>query len=136
MNMDQEENKGFDLLVTHRDPKTGMITHSNPYTLRVVAGADGGKMRLWERPAHSGNIWDKNGKPVGRYEKSMVDGKMVSKFIPGAKHKEWVPPLTQDQVLAKSLMSKDSRIAELEKELASIKAEKENVKESKASKGS
>jgi len=134
--MEQEVKKqGFDLTVTHRDPHTGLITHRNPYTLRIVASSDGSKQRLWERPSGSGNIWDRHGNPAGRFEKTIVEGKSVGKFVAGAKHKEFVKPLTADQLLANSLVTKDSRIAELEKELANIRADQEN-KVAKTNKGS
>lgn len=107
--------KGFDLKVTHRDEKTGLVTHKNPYTMKVIASADGGKSRIFERPVGSGNLWNKKGDPIGRY----VDGKWDKK----AEHVAFTPPETEDQKLAKTVITKDARIAELERELASIKAE-------------
>lgn len=115
--------KGFDLKVTHRDEKTGLITRKNPYKMRVTATSDGGKSRTFERPVGSGNLWNKKGEPAGRF----VDGKWDKK----AEHVAFIPPETEDQKLAKTVITKDARIAELERELASIKAEGQ-VKPTKA----
>jgi len=113
---EQEEKKaeGFDLIVTHRDVKTGLVTHSNPYILRVC-GEQGNsvKARYWERPKGSGNLFDKKGQPVGRWDASKPEGE---RFIKGAKHIEWVAPLTEDQKIAQEN-------AALKAELAQLKAE-------------
>lgn len=111
--------KGFDLRVTHRDPKTGLIVAETPYVLRVLASGDGGKTQLWERPKHSGNLFEKSGKPCGRW---IVDPKTkIGRHDPSAEHIAYIPPETQDQKLARSLNEKDARIAALESELLSIK---------------
>lgn len=121
MQMEEAVDLGFDLQVTFRDDLTGLVTHHNPYTMRVVAAQDGGKMRLWERPVGSGNLWDKKGNPIGRW---LTDEKTKKgKFIKGEPHISFVPPMTEDQKLARSLTEKDSRITALEKELDSLKAE-------------
>lgn len=116
-----QKQKGFDLVVTRRDDKTGLIIEKNPYKLIVIAAADGGKMRLWERPAGSGNIWNKHGEQAGRYVRELKAGKWTSKYDPEAKHVEFKVPETSDQILAKSLVAKDAQIEALKKELASIK---------------
>lgn len=118
----QEQKQGFDFNVTHRDPKTGQITHSTPYTLRVI-GSGEGRQKLVERPAGSGNIFDMKNNPKGRW---IVDAKTKKgKLDPNAEHIAFVPPETEDQKLARSLIEKDSRIASLEAELKAISAEKE-----------
>ena len=116
----QETPKGFDLTTHRRDPKTGLVIESDPYILRILGGTDGGKSRVWERPAGSGNLWDKSNQPIGRWDKTQPEGK---RFIAGAPHVEWTPPETKDQKLARSLVEKESKINELERELAAIKAE-------------
>lgn len=116
MNMEKEdEKKGFDLRVTHRDPITGVVTHTTPYTLRVIGTGGGQKTQLFERPPKSGNLFDGQGRPFGRWENG--------KHNETANHVIFAPPLTTDQKLAQSVIEKDSRIAELQRELASIKAE-------------
>lgn len=114
-----EKPKGFDLTVTRRHPKTGLIESSDPYILRVIAGGEG-KVRVYERPAGSGNLWDKKGEPCGRWDKSKPEGE---RFVKDAKHIAWAPPESSDQKLARESAEKDIRIAELEKELASIRVE-------------
>jgi hypothetical protein len=124
-----DQTPDFNLRVTHRDEKTGAVTHSDPYVLRVIGTKgedgklDGGKMYMFERPVNSGNLWNSRGTPVGRW----VNGKWDEK----AAHVAFTPPETQDQKLAKELISKDNRVSELERELAAIKAEAE-AKQTKA----
>ena len=127
---EEEVVEGFDLRVTHRDPKTGLVTHTDPYILRVIGDGDnGGRSRLWERPAGSGNCWDKQGNPIGRwvYEEKEINGKKIrtGHYDPKAEHVHWEKPLTEDQKLAKEVLTKDAKIVELERELAAIKAESE-----------
>lgn len=127
MSESQEDNKpkGFDLIVTHRDPKTGQVIKSTPYILRVCGeqGSDQ-KARYWERPKGSGNLFDKHNNPVGRwiYEDKIVKGKKVKvgKYDEKAEHIKWVPPLTEDQKIAQ-------KNAALEAEVASLRAEKEKL---------
>lgn len=115
--------KGFDLRVTHRDEKTGLITHTTPYTLRVIGnGSGGGTTKLWERPSGSGNLWNKKGDPIGRWVK---DEKGVGRWDKEAKHIDFTPPETKDQKLAREVAAKDVKIAEMERELAAIRAEQE-----------
>lgn len=113
----------FDLVVTKRHPRTGEIISHSPYILRVVGEVGSSeKSRYWERPAGSGNLFDRDNNPIGRweYEEKVVKGKKVreGKFVEGAPHVEWVPPMTQDQKIAREN-------AALKAELASLKAEKE-----------
>lgn len=126
MSSDKEmtpEKKGFDLTVTHRDEKTGLITHTTPYVLRVCGeqGSDQ-KARYWERPKGSGNLFDKHNNPIGRWitEEKVIKGKRVNagKYDPDAAHIEWHPPMTVDQIIAQEN-------AALKAELASLKAETE-----------
>lgn len=110
----EEKMEGFDIRVTHRDPKSGAVVRQDPYILRVI-GEGGNKRKLFERPKGSGNLWNRQGEPIGRWVKG--------EFVEGEPHVEFTPPPTQDQLLAQSLVQKDSRIAELERELQAIQAE-------------
>lgn len=107
----EEKPKGFDLTVHKRDPKTGLVVDANPYRLRCI-----GSMKIFERPIGSGNIWNKKGEPAGRF----VDGKYDEK----AEHIEFKMPESGDQKLAREYTEQQMKIQELERELASIKAEK------------
>lgn len=111
------DKKEFNLKVHYRDEKTGLVTQEDSYTLRIIAAGDGGKMRLWERPKNSGNLFDKKNEPIGRWVKG--------KWEKDAKHVAFEKPLTNDQKLASALAQKDARVLELERELAAIKAEQE-----------
>lgn len=105
----------FDITVTHRDPRSGRITHKTPYILHIVDG-----QRFWEKPAGSGNCFNGHGAPIGRWirEEKIVKGKKTvqGEFVEGAAHIEWTPPVTQDQQVAKEN-------AALKAELAALKAE-------------
>ena len=116
-----EKEKGFDFVVTKRDHRTGLITSHDPYILRVI-GDGNGKTRVMERPAGSGNLWNKKGEPIGRWDGKKPEGE---RFLKGEAHTAWTPPETKDQKLAREVVSKDTKIAELERELAAIKAERE-----------
>lgn len=118
--MDSEAKKEFDIKVTHRDERTGLITHKTPYILRVSGAEGGGKTRTWERPPGSGNLFDKKGNPVGRRVKD-AQGRWSTD--PKAEHVAFVPPLTEDQKLSRSVVEKDQRISALEAELASLRVE-------------
>lgn len=120
--MESEVKQGFDLKVMHRDEKTGLVTHTNPYTLRVVEAPTGGKRQLFERPVGSGNLWDKANKPFGRWVKG--------KHVPDAEHVQFDMPETHDQKVARAMTEQQVKIAELEKELNSIKSENKKKKES------
>lgn len=110
-----ETPQGFDLTVTHRDPKTGAITKRTPYVLRVVGGPDGNRTQLFERPKGSGNLFDGQGRPCGRWVKG--------EHHANEEHIAFVAPLTEDEKLKHFVIEKDAKIVELEKELAAIKAE-------------
>lgn len=119
--MSESARQLFDLVVTHRDPKTGLVTKQTPYILRVCGeqGSDQ-RSRMWERPAGSGNVFDRENNPVGRwiYEDQVIQGKKVriGKHDPKAAHIEWAPPLTEDQKIAQEN-------ATLKAEIAALKAE-------------
>lgn len=126
----ESQQKGFDLTVTHRDEKTGQVIRTEPYILRVIGEVGSNeKTRLWERPAGSGNLFDKKGNAVGRwvYEDKIVKGKKVrtGKFEPDVEHVEFVAPQTEDQKLRQQLTEDKAKIAELERELAAVRMEKE-----------
>lgn len=106
----KEVKKGFDLQVTFRDEKTGVVTHTDPYVLRVVSGT-----KYWERPAGSGNIFNAKGEAIGRWEKNA--------FVPNAKHVAYAPPETRDQKLAREIAETKSQNEVLMKELESLRAE-------------
>ena len=110
----------FDLLVTHRDDKTGLVTHTNPYTLRVV-GQGGGKASLYERPPRSGNLFDPNNNPIGRWVIDPVTNE--GSWEPKAKHVAFEAPLTEDQKIARVIAAKDAKIASLEAEMKAIASE-------------
>jgi hypothetical protein len=128
---EEETPKGFNLVVDQRHPKSGLVIKSDPYTLRVI-GSGEGKTWVFERPVGSGNLWNKSGDPIGRWDKSKPEGE---RFIAGAEHIAWTPPLTADQKLARSVIEKDGRIQELEKEIAAIKAEREKREGAQKNKG-
>jgi len=115
-----EERPGFSLIVHHRDPKSGLVTRETPYTLRVLAAPGGGKTQVWERPAGSGNLFDKNNKPVGRWDAARKEGE---RYLKDEAHVTWIPPETQDQKLARTVVESEQKIKALEQELAAIKAE-------------
>jgi hypothetical protein len=112
--------QGFDLKVTHRDSKTGLVVEKNPYILRVVKGP-GGNSKLFERPVGSGNLFDAQNKPIGRWvvSKDAPQGE----HDPKAEHVAFKRPETEDEKLAKSLITKDTKIKALEAELAAVKHE-------------
>lgn len=130
--MEMEQKPKFDLVVTHRDPKSGMITHTTPYILRRVGEVGSSeKTDLWERPSGSGNLFDAEMNPVGRwvYEEQKIKGKVVKvgHHEPEAEHIVFVPPLTEDQKLRHELSSKQVELEETKRELAAIKAEREKA---------
>jgi hypothetical protein len=123
-----EETKTWPPRVTHRNPKTGLVVKQDNYIMRTVGSLEKGnrdRVNYVEYPAGSGNLWSKNWEPVGRWDKSLAEGK---RYLKDATHVAWAPPETQDQVLAKEMAQDRQRIAELEKELAAIQAEKDNRK--------
>ena len=130
--MDMEQKPKFDLVVTHRDPKSGMITHTTPYILRRVGEVGSSeKTDLWERPSGSGNLFDAEMNPVGRwvYEEQKIKGKVVKvgHHEPDAEHIAFVPPLTADEKLRQEVAATQVELAETKRELAAIKAEREKA---------
>lgn len=115
---EQETQKPFDLVVHQRDPKTGLVIKEDAYNLRVCDAGNGGRTRTYERPKGSGNLFEKSGKPCGRW----VEGK----YVEGAKHVVFVAPLTNDQKLAAENISNKARIAELELKLIEMEAKKKD----------
>lgn len=115
--------EGFDILVTHRDEKTGLVAMSDPYTLRVSGIAGGERTEIFERPPGSGNCFNKKGEAIGRWvvdpktKRGALDEKLA--------HVKVDPPMSPAAKAKLESERKDSRIAELEKELAAIQAEKE-----------
>lgn len=116
----------FSLRVTFRNMKTGLVEKTNPYILRMV-GDGGNKQQLWERPAGSGNLFNAKNEPIGRWDKSKPEGE---RFLKGKEHIEWKAPETSDQRLAREYAEKDSKINQLERELAAIKVEREGGQKS------
>jgi hypothetical protein len=119
----EQPKQKFDLLVTKRHPRTGEIISHSPYILRVCGEIGSSeKSRYWERPAGSGNLFDRDNNPIGRweYEEKTVKGKKIrdGKFVEGAAHIVWEAPLTKDQKISREN-------AALKAELAALKAEKE-----------
>lgn len=133
--MGAKQQDKFDLVVTHRDAKSGAVISSNPYLMTVIQ-TENGRMRLFERPPGSGNLYDKNNLPVGRW-KYEDDGKGKKKkiFDEGAEHVAYQKPETKDQKLARTVLEKEAEIAELKKalaakEVAAIKAENKSGSDS------
>lgn len=124
----EQKPKGFNIKVTYRNERTGLITHKDPYILRVVGSGDG-KTKTWERPPGSGNLFNSKNEPVGRW---VIDPKTKrGSFQKDVPHVEFTPPETQDQKLARSLTEKENKIQALEKELQSIKAESKKTDKEK-----
>jgi hypothetical protein len=127
---ENNEPKRFDLIVHHRDPKTGLVVKSDPYILRVVGETGSSeKSQYWERPAGSGNLFDKENNPIGRwvYEEVTIKGKKVrkGKFEAGVEHIAFERPMTADQKLAQAVIESTRENDALKAELAALKAESE-----------
>lgn len=126
---DEIKKPRFDLIVHHRNPRTGKLIKHTPYIKRVV-GEVGSSERAtyWERPAGSGNLFNSHNNPIGRweYEEKTVKGKQIKtgKFVEGAAHIAWEAPLTQDQKVSKEN-------AALKAELAAMKAEQNKAQTAK-----
>lgn len=106
-----ERKPGFDLVVQHRDSKSGRVVRENPYRMIAHEG-----VQYFERPKHSGNLWFLNGEPAGRMEDGVIKR--------GAGHKEWTPPLTADQQLAQKVLNTEEENRRLKAELEQIHREK------------
>lgn len=112
-----EDREKFDVLVTHRDPQSGVVTGQNPYNL-IVTGE--GRKRLFERPKNSGNVFDSKGHAAGRWVRD-ENGK--GKHEPLAEHVAVKPALTKEESANFVLSEKETEIAALKKELAAVRAE-------------
>ena len=122
----EEVPSGFDFRVTHRDPRTGEITHKNAYVAHIF-GTTGSNERtaVYERPKGSGNCWDAQNNPAGRV---VIEGEGKQARLthkPEAQHIAWEAPLTEDQKLARSVAAQKAENAALKAELAALKAESE-----------
>lgn len=99
-------------VVQHRDPKTGRVIRSNPFKVIVERGR-----KYFEHPVGSGNLWFEDRTHAGRLEKGLV--------VPGAEHKLYVRPITEDEKLAREHAQVKQENERLLRELEEIKKEKE-----------
>jgi len=116
----EETPAGFDFRVTYRDRITGMVSHTNPYTMHIIGDE---RKQVMERPKGSGNCWDAQNQPAGRI---MLKGEgRNAKLVldPDAKHIAWAEPETADQKLARDVAAQKAENAALKAELAAMKAE-------------
>lgn len=104
----------FDLR-THHWNGQGQLMKLNLYTCHVVEGR-----QYYERPINSGNLWFENNQPAGRV--TYKDG--VKNIDVNAAHMDYVQPLDGAEKLHFELVAEKSRTAELEAELAAIKADR------------
>jgi len=118
----EEVEEGFPIKVTYHDYNTGLIKKQDPYILRVVGDNGGSKSEYMERPKGSGNLFDRKGRPIGRWDASKSEGE---RYLANAPHIAWERPETEDEMLANSVIAANVKIKELEQELLSIKAERE-----------
>ena len=108
---------GFDFKNTHIfDPKSKRIIGKNPYRRMVIEGT-----AVVEWPVGSGNAWYEDKKFAGRIVIDKDSGKRS--FDKGAKHVEWVPPLSADEQLARKVATTEQENKRLQAELAAIKKE-------------
>lgn len=94
----------------------------NHYRAHIVGGTT-----YYERPVNSGNLWFENNKPAGWMEYTFgEDGSIADKKLHiGAEHRTWAKPLTGADKVHYELEAQKAKNAELEAELAAIRAEKE-----------
>lgn len=115
---------GFDLRTLVRDERSGEILKNEPYTLHNEGGIE-----YFESPKGSGNLFYRNGEPAGRIEFPKVDkqGRRVGKgeIKLGEEHKEFEKPLDANADLFAQNKALSARNAEIERELAALKAERE-----------
>lgn len=112
--------EGFDLRTHISDAKTGQLIRMQPYRMFCE-----GRIRYFERPKMSGNLFYESGEVAGR--RVQVEGKW--KIDETLKHTEFTSAktdlITPDQVFSEN--------EELRKELAAMRAEKEaSIKAEKA----
>ncbi len=110
----------FDRRVQIRDESTGRLVKKQHY-----ANHKFGNISLLERPVGSGNMFDEHGNPVGRW-KHTEEGKW-------AKFEEAHVEVAQFEEV-RSVEELAGRNAQLEAELAALKAEKEVTKPKEAAK--
>jgi uncharacterized small protein (DUF1192 family) len=110
----------FDL-ITHHWNRQGQLTRTNLYIMYIIEGN-----KYFERPVNSGNLWHENNQPAGRVEKTFGPNGVVAKksFDYKAPHKAYTPKLEGNDALKYQVEQERDRIAELERELAAIKAER------------
>lgn len=109
----------FDLR-THLWDGQGNLVKKNLYTLYVIEGR-----QYFERPIQSGNLWFENNQPAGRvlFEKDS-SGKMQRRIDEGAEHIAFIPKLEGDDALYYALEQEKLRTADLERELAAVRADR------------
>lgn len=105
----------FDLRNKIRNSE-GEITAKQDYFIYVEGGE-----RLFERPIGSGNLFYANNEEAGRVTKE--EGKNV--FDKKAKHKDFKTPATEQEEIQEALKASSAELEAMKKELAAIKAEKE-----------
>ena len=115
-------NKEFNVQTHYWDSKTRQCTKVDTYRMHKVKGVE-----YWERPAGSGNLFAKDGSTLGRItnrSKLIIDK--------AAEHVDYEPPKSPEERQSIKFQESQSKIKELEAEIASIKMEKKFAKEEKA----
>ena len=114
----QDPNK-FDLR-THLWDGQGHLMKKNLYTKYVIKGEE-----FYERPVNSGNLWTGGNQPAGRLARRDKPHPELGPFeIVDEPHKQYDVELEGDEALAYKLAAEREKSAELEKELAAIRAER------------
>lgn len=111
--VEEAKPEGFDLRTHYWDRETKKLSHINPYRMHTIEG-----VQYFERPAGSGNVYWKNGKPAG-----VLDLKTM-KVDHEKAHVEWVAPLTAEQKEQEEVRAVLAQNAELRRELEMIKKDK------------
>jgi hypothetical protein len=101
----------FDNRVHIRDASTGRIFKKQHYAMHAFDG-----IKIWERPINSGNMFNAHGDSIGRWKK--IDGGRWEKI--SAEHSS--VPLFEKVLPMEDLATRN---AELESELAALKADLE-----------
>lgn len=92
-------------------------------------------IKYYERPVNSGNLFYDNNQPAGRFEGEFTaegSNKGLPVIYPDREHKAYVEPLKGAAKLIAEMDDMKLRNAELERELAAIKADREVAAESLA----
>jgi hypothetical protein len=97
----------------------GEVEKSQDYFIYINGGE-----RLFERPPGSGNLVYANNEAAGRVTKD-AEGKNI--FDKSAPHKDYAAPLSEDAAVAEKLKASQAEVEAVRKELAAIKAEKEQA---------